>query len=144
MAAAGLDPGRRLSGNDTTRSRQHVVMSLLHFAVDIKRHLKKMPKDFQDSALRIGIAHGSVTAGVVGSKKPLYDIWGDPVNMASRMESTGIIDGIQVMEETAYIIREHGYSCTYRGKINVKGRAAPVPTYFVDVDENHNLIRTST
>lgn len=46
--------------------------------------------------LRIGISHGEVTAGVVGAQKPLYDIWGDAVNMASRMDTTGIAGKIQV------------------------------------------------
>lgn len=46
--------------------------------------------------LRIGISHGEVTAGVVGAQKPLYDIWGDAVNMASRMDTTGVPGKIQV------------------------------------------------
>lgn len=47
--------------------------------------------------LRIGISHGEVTAGVVGAQKPLYDIWGDAVNMASRMDTTGVPGKIQVI-----------------------------------------------
>jgi class 3 adenylate cyclase len=46
--------------------------------------------------LRIGVSHGEVTAGVVGAQKPLYDIWGDAVNMASRMDTTGEPGQIQV------------------------------------------------
>lgn len=44
-----------------------------------------------------GISHGPITAGVIGSQKPLYDIWGDAVNMASRMDSTGAAGKIQVI-----------------------------------------------
>ncbi|KRT84072.1 Adenylate and Guanylate cyclase [Oryctes borbonicus] len=141
MAATGLDPGKRTSGTDGHRVRRENVMHLLNFAVDIKRTIKIIDREFQYPKLRIGIAHGPITAGVVGSKKPLYDIWGDAVNMASRMESTGVMDRIQVMEETATIIRSYGYSCTFRDYIHVKGRSANVPTYFVDVDEDDNLIK---
>ncbi|KAI4469490.1 adenylate cyclase type 1 [Holotrichia oblita] len=142
MAASGLDPGRRYSGKEGKRARRNAVLSLLNFAVDIKKRIKEIDREFQYPKLRIGIAHGPVTAGVVGSKKPLYDIWGDPVNMASRMESTGREDHIQVMQETAKIIQDHGFSCTFRGYTFVKGRSTEVPTYFVDVDEDDNLIRT--
>lgn len=48
------------------------------------------------NALYLGISHGKVMAGVVGSSKPLYDVWGNAVNMASRMDSTGIPGKIQV------------------------------------------------
>lgn len=52
--------------------------------------------------LRIGISHGEVTAGVVGAQKPLYDIWGDAVNMASRMDTTGMPGKIQVIIINVY------------------------------------------
>lgn len=80
---------------------------------------------------------------MVGSKKPFYDIWGDPVNMASRMDTTGVVDRIQVLEPTAEIIKSFKYVCHYRGKVEVKGRKKPVSTYFVDLDENFNLITES-
>lgn len=89
----------------------------------------------------LGICHGSIVAGVVGSKKPLYDIWGDPVNMASRMDSTGLPNHIQVMEDTAEIIRGLGYACTPRGRVFVKGREGLVRTYFVKLDREFNLVR---
>lgn len=77
----------------------------------------------------------------MGSKKPLYDIWGDPVNMASRMDSTGIPNRIQIMEETAQIIVNLGYDCEYRGEIFVKGREGLTKSYFVKLDEDFNLER---
>lgn len=67
------------------------------------------------------MAHGSVVAGVIGAKKPQYDIWGKTVNLASRMDSTGVSGKIQVPEETFLILKERGFAFEYRGEIYVKG-----------------------
>lgn len=67
------------------------------------------------------MAHGSVVAGVIGAKKPQYDIWGKTVNLASRMDSTGVSGKIQVPEETYQILKERGFAFEYRGEIYVKG-----------------------
>lgn len=93
----------------------------------------------------IGISHGDVTAGVVGSKKPLYDIWGDAVNMASRMDTLGEVGKIQITENTAMAIRECGVLCTLRGYIYVKGKSQrpgepDVKTFYVELDHNNELI----
>lgn len=90
-----------------------------------------------------GIANGPVMAGVVGLYKPHYDIWGNAVNMASRMDSTGVANTIQVTEETANILKQHEIKCRYRGITNVKGRG-PTPTYFVDIDKHLKFRRTRT
>jgi class 3 adenylate cyclase len=71
--------------------------------------------------LRIGINTGPVVAGVIGIKKFSYDLWGDAVNIASRMESHGIIDRIQVSEST-YLHLQHKYLFEDRGRIQIKGR----------------------
>nr|CAI5842103.1 unnamed protein product [Callosobruchus analis] len=76
--------------------------------------------------------------------KPLYDIWGDAVNMASRMDSTGLVGHIQVMEKTAELIKRSGIECVYRDEIVVKGVSGKVRTYFVKLDETHSLVRTGT
>lgn len=70
-------------------------------------------------------------AGVIGARKPQYDIWGNAVNVASRMESTGVLDGIQVTEEVRDILAAKGYPLTCRGTIQVKGKGSMV-TYFLD------------
>jgi adenylate cyclase len=72
-------------------------------------------------AIRIGIASGPIVAGVVGTKKFFYDVWGDAVNVASRMESTGVPGRIQVSPET-YDEVKHQFAFESRGPIDVKGK----------------------
>ena len=71
--------------------------------------------------LRIGINTGPVVAGVIGTKKFIYDLWGDAVNLASRMESHGVAGGIQVTEATYERLRSR-YTFTRRRLENVKGK----------------------
>jgi adenylate cyclase len=71
--------------------------------------------------VRIGIHTGPVVAGVIGQKKFSYDLWGDTVNTASRMESHGVVGGIQVTEAT-YLKLRSKYLFEHRGSIQVKGK----------------------
>jgi PAS domain S-box-containing protein len=71
--------------------------------------------------LRIGINTGAVVAGVIGIRKFIYDLWGDAVNVASRMESHGLAGGIQVTQATYELLKDK-YAFWHRGKIFVKGR----------------------
>lgn len=71
--------------------------------------------------LRIGINSGPIVAGVVGLKKFIYDLWGDTVNVASRMESNGLPGQIQVTEATYELLKDH-YTFTDRGEIPIKGK----------------------
>jgi class 3 adenylate cyclase len=80
--------------------------------------------------LRIGIHTGPVVAGVVGKMKYAYDIWGDTVNIASRMESNGEPGKVNVSSATYNLIKEN-YQCLYRGKISAKN-IGEVDMYFVD------------
>ncbi|CAH1132480.1 unnamed protein product [Ceutorhynchus assimilis] len=92
MAACGLTlPGdnENTAHCMETHHTSSTLEVLLNFASNMFKAFKEANGCTYDIKLRIGICHGKILAGVVGSKKPLYDIWGDPVNMASRMDSTG-------------------------------------------------------
>jgi adenylate cyclase len=88
--------------------------------------------DFTDATfdIRIGINTGSVVAGVVGTKKFAYDIWGDTVNIASRMESNSEAQRINISEDTYQIVKDE-FDCEYRGKLAVKNRGE-MKMYFVN------------
>lgn len=71
-------------------------------------------------------------AGVIGARKPHYDIWGNTVNVASRMESTGKAGAIQVTQETCEILQTFGYTFEQRGLVAVKGKGQ-LMTYYLSV-----------
>ncbi|RZT03942.1 Adenylate cyclase, class 3 [Duganella sp. CF402] len=79
--------------------------------------------------LRVGIHSGPVVAGVVGKRKYAFDIWGDTVNIASRMESSGEAGRVNVSAYTSDLAREH-FTCEYRGKVSAKGKG-DIDMYFV-------------
>ncbi len=75
----------------------------------------------QSLPLRIGVNCGPVTAGVIGKRKFIYDLWGDTVNVASRMESTGVVGRVQVSEAVVAAAGD-GDDFEARGKVAVKGK----------------------
>jgi len=81
-------------------------------------------------ALRIGMASGTVVAGVIGRRKFLYDLWGDVVNTASRMESHGVPGRIQI-DAATYELLMADFACEPRGTIDVKGKGA-IATWFLN------------
>ncbi len=83
----------------------------------------------QGVKLRVGIDSGSVVAGVIGQRKFIYDLWGDSVNMASRMESQSVEGKIQVTQKVYEKLKDR-YHFEYRGKIEIKGKGGMV-TYFL-------------
>ncbi|XP_072527165.1 adenylate cyclase type 7 isoform X2 [Salminus brasiliensis] len=136
MAAAGLSgtPGQE---NNQDRDRQQAQIGIMvEYAIALMGKLDGINRhSFNSFRLRVGINHGPVIAGVIGARKPQYDIWGNTVNVASRMESTGELGKIQVTEETSYVLQKLGYSCDCRGLINVKGKGE-LKTFFVCTDSN--------
>ncbi|XP_030407538.1 adenylate cyclase type 2 isoform X1 [Gopherus evgoodei] len=139
MAATGLSatPSQEHS-QEPERQYMHIG-TMVEFAFALVAKLDVINKhSFNDFKLRIGINHGPVIAGVIGAQKPQYDIWGNTVNVASRMDSTGVLDKIQVTEETNNVLQTLGYMCTCRGIINVKGKGE-LKTYFVHTEMTRSL-----
>ncbi|KAG9333832.1 hypothetical protein JZ751_010049, partial [Albula glossodonta] len=87
-------------------------------------------QSYNDFVLRVGINVGPVVAGVIGARRPQYDIWGNTVNVASRMDSTGIPGKIQVTEDV-YRKLSSDYDLVCRGKVSVKGKGEML-TYFLE------------
>ncbi|XP_076352937.1 adenylate cyclase type 2-like isoform X2 [Tachypleus tridentatus] len=125
MVSAGLQPGK---GSIEVQKEEHSeenVQTLVQFAMKMMNSLDLTNKeDLQNLKLRVGIAVGPLIAGVVGPVKPQYDIWGDTVNMASRMESTGIPGHIQVTNEVAELLmnQHQEYILQKREGVYVKGK----------------------
>ncbi|CAK9829019.1 Adenylyl cyclase X E [Anthophora retusa] len=148
MAACGLDAIRRDSMRSTGSDENYtddVVKVMAKFAAEMMAVLDKLnaKSTSEPHKLRIGISHGEVTAGVVGAQKPLYDIWGDAVNMASRMDTTGVPGKIQVTSETAAVLEQQGVKCHLRGNTYVKPKGF-VTTYFVGIDKGRQLERADS
>jgi class 3 adenylate cyclase len=113
MVAAGVPSMRR--------DHAH---ALVRFGLDICDCMDSHPLiDAHPCRVRVGVSSGRVVAGVIGQKKFSYDIWGDTVNVASRMESNGLAGRVQISRETYELIKDD-FVCEARGEIAVKGKGA--------------------
>ncbi|XP_078394007.1 adenylate cyclase type 6-like, partial [Cetorhinus maximus] len=129
MAASGL--------NDSTydKAGKSHIMALADYATRLMEQMKYINEhSFNNFQMKIGLNIGPVVAGVIGARKPQYDIWGNTVNVASRMDSTGIPDKIQVTGDMQQVLAAKGYyHLQCRGLVKVKGKGEMM-TYFLSQD----------
>ncbi len=123
MAASGLPVANKTHAKDMVSA----ALEIVKFMEDHKQQRAKEGKPVFE--IRIGINSGHVVAGIVGVKKFAYDIWGDTVNLASRMESSGEPGKINISGST-YELVKNDFTCTHRGKIQAKNKGE-VDMYFV-------------
>jgi len=110
--------------------RRDHAQAIADCALDMQQELQRFNQEHhQNCNLRIGINTGPVVAGVIGTRKFIYDLWGDAVNVASRMESHGIADAIQVSQTTYEQLMDE-YILKPRGLITVKGKGS-ISAYFL-------------
>ena len=124
MAAAGLP----VPDEDGAVKAVQAALDIQAFMEQYNK--ERMAKNSKPFEIRIGLHTGSVVAGIVGFKKFAYDIWGDTVNTASRIENSGSPGKINISATTYGHIKDK-FRCTYRGKIAAKSKG-DIDMYFVD------------
>jgi adenylate cyclase len=120
LAAAGVPVALANHAEETVRA-----------AIEIRDFMLQRRKELAENTfeIRIGIHSGSVVAGIVGLKKFAYDIWGDTVNTAARMEQNSEPGKINISEDTFDLIKNR-FKCCHRGKIDAKNKGL-IDMYFV-------------
>lgn len=124
MAAGGLPTPNSTHAKDVV----NCAIDIVAFMKELKERKKQQGKIAFD--LRIGIHTGPVVAGIVGLKKFAYDIWGNTVNIASRMEKAGEVGKINISKATFEYVKDE-FTCIYRGKIEAKN-IGMIDMYFVE------------
>ena len=112
-------------------SRVDHAQAIAGLALEMNAYIHNFPRQHGRAVtFRVGINSGPLVAGVIGCTKFHYDIWGDTVNTASRMESHGVPGKIQISKTTYELIKED-YACSYRGVMQIKGKG-PMETWFLE------------
>jgi ligand-binding sensor domain-containing protein/class 3 adenylate cyclase len=124
IAAGGLPEGNKAAPKNVVEA----AIAMQQVVENLKQ--ERVENNLPYFELRIGIHTGPVVAGVVGIKKFQYDIWGDTVNLAARMEQSGVPGKINISEDTYELVKEK-FTCVHRGKVEAKNKGE-IDMYFVD------------
>ncbi|MCK5079805.1 MAG: adenylate/guanylate cyclase domain-containing protein, partial [Bacteroidales bacterium] len=116
MAAGGLP----VSKDESTKNTVLAALEMAEFIA--KRRKEREASGLIPFEMRLGIHTGSVVAGIVGQKKFQYDIWGDTVNTASRMENAGEAGKVNISQSTYELIKDDVFTFESRGEIETKGK----------------------
>lgn len=112
-----------------------IILAAFEIIAFVEQSKNRIVENRINFKVRIGVNSGSVVAGIVGTKKFAYDIWGDTVNIASRMESNSVTGKINISENTFQLVKNH-FNCKYRGQIRVKNKGM-MKMYFVENSINN-------
>lgn len=124
MCAGGIPRSNQTHAIDTVLAALEIQSFM-----NMMKELKEM-QGFPYWELRLGIHSGSLVAGVIGEKKFAYDVWGDTVNTASRMESSGTPGKVNISGSTYELVKNY-FECEYRGKVNAKNKGE-IEMYYVN------------
>ncbi|MBT3240130.1 MAG: adenylate/guanylate cyclase domain-containing protein [Chloroflexi bacterium] len=112
------------------KPREDHALAIAQMGLDMREYISNFESDKgQKIGFRFGINSGPVVAGVIGRKKFVYAVWGDTVNVASRMESHGSSGNIQISQATQELIKD-SFLCGPQGKVNIKGKGE-MPVWYV-------------
>ncbi|HZH36195.1 MAG TPA: adenylate/guanylate cyclase domain-containing protein, partial [Flavisolibacter sp.] len=131
MCAGGLPVESETNPVDTLMA----ALEIRDFMLEELQKRKEKGQPFFE--IRIGLHTGSVVAGIVGIKKFAYDIWGDTVNIASRMESSGEPGKVNISADTYELIKDK-FTCSHRGKIQAKNKGS-IDMYFVECPKEQEM-----
>ncbi len=124
MCAGGLPVANKTNATDVVSAAME-IQKFMEEHFQLRTNAGKEPFE-----IRIGVHTGPIIAGIVGVKKFAYDIWGDTVNIASRMESSSEAGKVNISGST-YELVKNKFNCTYRGKIQAKNKGE-IDMYFVE------------
>ena len=124
MAAGGVPTTNTSNPTDTVSAALEIRDFMLKYKAE------RNASGREGFEIRIGVHTGPVVAGIVGIKKFAYDIWGDTVNTAARMENSGEVGKVNISGSTYELVKDQ-FQCTYRGKVMAKNKGE-IDMYFVE------------